>query len=80
MINYAQPHASSTGPAFTLHLQRDPPPAVAPERSERPLSFFSSHSSTGFVSCTAAGCVLLVLNFNNQASDFLSLKDNTPNC
>ena len=25
MINYAQPHASSTGPAFTLHLQRDPP-------------------------------------------------------
>ena len=42
MINYAQPHASSTGPAFTLHLQRDPPAAVAPERRERPLSFFTA--------------------------------------
>lgn len=64
--DYAQLHASSTGPTF-LHLQRDPPSVVAPKREATLILC----SCTGFVSCKAAGWVLLVLNFNNQASDFL---------
>ena len=63
---YAQLHASSTGPTFILYLQHNPHSVAAPEERGRSL-----YSHTEFALCKAAGWVLLVLNFNNQASDFL---------
>ena len=55
--DYAQPQAGSTGPAFILHLQRDPPAVVAPERRERPLSFFTATLGLCHVQQLGAFCL-----------------------
>lgn len=67
MINYAHLHASSRGPAFIPYSQHNPHSVVAPERREAGLFLYSNAE---FALRKAAGWVLLVLNFSNQASDF----------